>query len=161
MAAYHYMADDEYWDRAPDFLRSLPAAQRAMGGRASFFVLGDWEENAPTALVLEIAPGEGVNQHAHPCHRFEIVVRGTLDVGNGRTLQPGDVMVSGPGEMYGPHVAGPEGATTVEVFSTFDASHKIIYDTPDGLFEIDGTEPDGPRPERIYGAKPTSRFGSA
>jgi hypothetical protein len=161
MATYYFMDDDSFWDRAPDFLQHVPQAQRRAGGRLSYFVLGDWRTNPATALAMEIAPREGVNQHAHPCHRFEVVARGTLDVGQGRILRPGDVMVSGPGEMYGPHVAGPEGATTFEIFSAFDASYRIIYDTPDGRVEVNGTDPNSPRPERIYGAKPTSLFGRA
>jgi hypothetical protein len=161
MATYYFMDDDSFWDRAPDFLKHVPAAQRRMGGRGSFFVLGDWRANPPAALAMELPPGEGVNQHAHPCERFEVVVRGSLDVGQGRILRPGDVMVSAPGEMYGPHVAGPEGATTFEIFSAFDASYRIIYETPDGRFEVNGSDPNGPRPERIYGAKPTSLFRPA
>src|SRR5262245_12364563 len=106
MATYYFMDDDSFWDRAPEFVAHVPQAQRQVGGRASFFVMGDWRANAPAALAMEMPPGEGVNQHAHPCHRLEIVVRGSLDVGQGRLLRPGDVMVSAPGEMYGPHVAG-------------------------------------------------------
>lgn len=32
-------------------------------------------------------------------------------------LGPGDVSTSGPGEFYGPHMAGSEGVTTLEIFS--------------------------------------------
>jgi hypothetical protein len=161
VATYFFMDDDSFWDRAPDFLQHVPKAQRRVGGRASYFVMGDWRENGPAALALEIPPGEGVNQHAHPCQRLEVVVRGSLSVEDGRILRPGDVMVSGPGEMYGPHVAGPDGATTFEIFSTFDASYRIIYETPEGRVEVNGTDPNSPRPTRIYGAKPTSMFGRA
>src|SRR5262249_35198763 len=123
--------------------------------------VGDWRENAPAALALEMPPGEGVNQHAHPCHRFEVVVRGTLDVGQGRILRLGDGMGSGSGGMYGSHVAGLDGATTFEIFSNFDASYRIIYDTPEGRVEVNGTDPNTWCLTRIYGAKFTSLFGRA
>jgi hypothetical protein len=49
-----------------------------------------------------------------------------------RQLGPGDTMTAGPGEWYGPHVAGPEGCTTVEVFSNLDGVFRVLAESPDG-----------------------------
>ena len=35
-------------------------------------------------------------------------------------------------EMYGPHVAGPEGCVTLEFFSSMQGVGQVILDTPDG-----------------------------
>jgi hypothetical protein len=65
-----------------------------------------------------------------------------MDVGD-RTVGPGSIMFSEPGVMYGPHVAGPEGCTTVEIFSTFQASHSLVLEGPKGLEEMDLWTRDG------------------
>ena len=67
----------------------------------------------------------------HDCERLEIVVRGTLEV-DGEILHPGDISVARPMEMYGPHVAGPEGCVTLEFFSSMQGVGQVILDTPDG-----------------------------
>ena len=41
-------------------------------------------------------------------------------------------MVSPANEFYGPHTAGDEGCTTVEVFASLAGVGNIIYDTEDG-----------------------------
>jgi anti-sigma factor ChrR (cupin superfamily) len=81
--------------------------------------------------VLRLPPGGVLARHAHPVVRFEVVVQGSIEA-EGRTLLPGDVMVSPAGEFYGPHVAGPEGCTTVEVFSSIRGTGNVVYDTDDG-----------------------------
>lgn len=58
-------------------------------------------------------------------------MQGSIEV-EGRTLLPGDVMVSPAGEFYGPHVAGPDGATTVEVFSSIKGTGNVVYETDEG-----------------------------
>jgi hypothetical protein len=95
----------------------------------AYFVMGDPAKNAPVAVALEIAPNASIPRHTHSCHRFEIVVRGELRTEEGATLRPGDVMISEPGVMYGPNVAGPEGCTTYEIFADFEgASTKQLPD---------------------------------
>jgi hypothetical protein len=64
-------------------------------------------------------PGYVLPRHRHASHRLEVVIQGSLEV-DGRVLGPGDVMWSQAGEFYGPHVAGPDGALTVEIFSSSD-----------------------------------------
>jgi hypothetical protein len=69
--------------------------------------------------------------HAHTCERFEVIVRGSLEV-DGRLVGPGHVMTAAPGELYGPHVAGPEGCATAEVFSDLEGVFRILVEQPDG-----------------------------
>jgi hypothetical protein len=102
------------------------------------FTLSDDPESwdAPAAVVLEMPPNYVLFRHAHICHRFEVVVKGTLEAG-GRRLGPGDVMTARPGEMYGPHTAGPDGCTTVEVFGTLEGVFRVLSDSRDGVREFD------------------------
>src|SRR3954470_16709719 len=102
------------------------------------FVLSDRDDDwdAPAAVMLEMPPGYVLFRHAHICHRFEVVVKGSLEAG-GRILRPGDVMTATPGEMYGPHTAGPMGCTTVEVFGSLEGVFRVIAETDTGPREYD------------------------
>ena len=110
----------------------LRAATLAVGMQIGALVMSDDDndEDAPGVIMLALPPGGKIGRHAHDCHRVEVVVSGTLDVGGGRVLEPGDVMVTRPGQFYGPHYAGPEGSLTVEIFSR-SAGFSTIAD-PDG-----------------------------
>lgn len=105
---------------------------------SELFVLGDDPEaaNSPAVVLLEMPSGYVLFRHAHICHRFEVVVKGSLEA-NGRTLGPGDVMTARPGEWYGPHVAGPDGCTSVEVFGTLDGVFRVLAEAGDGPREYD------------------------
>jgi hypothetical protein len=125
-------ADPAFWASQPEFLRSLQDACAPFGLRIRHFVMGDPDDPAtPTAAVLEMPPGYSLPRHAHPCERVEVVVAGSLLV-DGDVLGPGDVMTTPAGEMYGPHVAGPDGCTTVEVFSSVTGNGNLIVDGDDG-----------------------------
>jgi hypothetical protein len=108
------------------------------GDGTRVFVLADDPETreAPAVVMLEMPPNYVLFRHAHICHRFEVVVKGSLLV-DGRTRRPGDVMTARPGEPYGPHVAGPEGCTTAEVFGTLEGVYRVISETKDGPREFD------------------------
>jgi anti-sigma factor ChrR (cupin superfamily) len=112
------------------------AAPRGAGTRV--FVLADdpGDDDAPAVVMLAMPPNYVLFRHAHVCHRFEVVVRGSLSV-DGRTLGPGDVMTASPGELYGPHVAGPEGCTTAEVFGSLDGVFRVLAPTSEGIREFD------------------------
>lgn len=88
------------------------------GIATSFFLLGKREDNPPLVAPLRMEPGYILPRHAHDCYRMEIVVQGSLDVGD-KILRAGSVMITEPGVLYGPHIAGPEGCTTVEICSDF------------------------------------------
>lgn len=95
--------------------------------------LGDNEDlSVPAALYLEMPPHYTLFRHGHPCERFEVVVQGTLDVGDGRIAKPGDIFTAAPGELYGPHTTGDDGATTIEVFGALEGMFRLLYENEDG-----------------------------
>jgi anti-sigma factor ChrR (cupin superfamily) len=110
------------------------------GGGVAYFPMGETKNDPPTVVALRMAPNWILPRHSHDCHRFEVIVQGTLDVGE-RVLKVGDVMISEPNVAYGPHVAGPEGCTTFEIFSNHRASHMATLHLPTGPVEFDLTVP--------------------
>lgn len=101
--------------------------------------------DAPMVSILQLEPGGVLPRHAHDCYRVEVVLRGSID--NGETiLGPGDTMISAPGEWYGPHIAGPEGSTTVEIFSK-------------ALADIEYAPVDDPEKAALY-ARASRNFGT-
>ena len=81
-----------------------------------------------------------MRRHFHPCVRVEVIVRGEIHVGD-TVYYPGDVMTAGYNEPYGPHYAGPEGATTAEIFSNYTGACEANYPTEDGVIHINLTQP--------------------
>ena len=131
MADYSMDEDPDYW-QAPARFRALFDKVRSFGVNASYFPLGDADnDSTPVAVVVQMNPGFVIMRHAHPCDRFEVIVRGTLEA-DGKTLRAGDVMVSKAGELYGPKTAGKDGCTTVEVFGTAAGVTQRIEERPDG-----------------------------
>lgn len=127
--------DPDFWGLQPDYLQSVQDVCTPLDVGILHFVLGDPDvETTPVAAMLKMPPNFVLPRHAHPVERFEVVVLGTLDVGE-RVLQPGDVMVSAANEFYGPHVAGPEGCTTVEVFSSIRGVGNSVQEAEDGTRE--------------------------
>lgn len=130
--AYHSPQDEGFWDLEPEFLRPVQDACKPFDIDIVHFVLGDPESpHTPVAAMLRLPPHGVLARHAHSVARFEVVVQGSIDVGE-RVLLPGDVMVSPAGEFYGPHTAGADGCTTVEVFASIAGTGNVIYDTDDG-----------------------------
>ena len=131
MPDYSMDEDPDYW-QAPERFRAIFEKMRSLGIRASYFPLGDANnDTTPVAVVVEMPPGFVIMRHAHPCDRFETIVRGTLETDD-RVLRPGDVMVSAAGELYGPKHAGKDGCTTIEVFGTASGVTKRIEERADG-----------------------------
>ena len=131
MPDYSMDRDPDYW-QAPERFRALFEKLKSFGIRASYFPVGDADKDStPVAVVVEMPPGFVIMRHAHPCDRFEVIVRGTLE-SEDRTLGPGDVMVSKAGELYGPKTAGKDGCTTIEVFGNAPGVTKRIEERPDG-----------------------------
>lgn len=130
---YYSMDDEGYWQN-PGKLRAAVEAGATLvpNVRVTYFPLGDPDlDTTPVAVILKMDPGYVVTRHAHPCERVEFIVRGSLDVGD-RILDPGSVMVARPGEVYGPKVAGPDGCTTVEIFSTMEGAYLRLTEAEDG-----------------------------
>jgi anti-sigma factor ChrR (cupin superfamily) len=135
-----YLVDQpNYWNRIPPGLEGVIAASDAEGLMSSVYALGaDSDASTPMAAVLKMPPGYVLPRHAHPCDRFEVIVQGSLAVGN-QILTAGDVMTAESGKFYGPHTAGEEGCITVEVFSSRRGSHVLLVETESGPTEFDLT----------------------
>jgi hypothetical protein len=117
---YRY-GDPDFFDAMTPFqLTWLQASVRETrpGWNTGAIVMGDdpTETTAPAAVLLYIAPGQVLRRHAHDCFRVEVVIQGSVDIGD-RILYPGDVSAARPGKFYGPHAAGPDGCLSVEIFS--------------------------------------------
>ena len=127
-----------YWNRYPDHLKDMGKIMAESGlTPSSLHVMGDpSDENAPAALIFDTPPGGVIPRHAHKCERFEIILEGSLHVDD-MVLGPGDVMVARSGDAYGPHVAGPDGCRTLEIFSTLAGARHQILETPNGPVDID------------------------
>ena len=134
------ISDPEFWKNCPQGLELIAQSMEGTGGGVAYFVLGEPQKNAPTVVALKMAPNFILPRHAHDCHRFEVIVQGTLDVGE-RMLKIGDVMVSEPNTFYGPHIAGPDGCTTFEIFSNHHASHEAILDIAGTIAKFDVSQP--------------------
>jgi ChrR-like protein with cupin domain len=143
------MDDAEYW-RVPDRFQAV--ADMVPDATLSYFLLGADDESTPTAIVFQMEPGFVINRHAHEAARFEVVVKGSIDVGD-RVLHPGDVMTAEAGELYGPKVAGPDGCTTIEVFSTRLGAEATLYELTDGTTVRRDLLAGEPLPDGIVGAE--------
>ncbi len=109
--------------------------------------------DSPSAYLLTMPPGYTLFKHGHPCFRFEVIIAGSLDIGDGHVAGVGDVFTAQPYELYGPHVAGPEGCTTIEFFSRLEGAFTLLYEGPNG--EI--LTADVRKGELPPGAEPTPR----
>lgn len=132
--AFMSINDPEFWKNCPDELKHVQEGRGA--GAAAYFLMGDRKDNPPTVVALKLPPHGVLPRHAHDCHRFEIIVQGSINVGE-RILTVGDVMVSPPNTLYGPHIAGPEGCTTFEIFSNHKASYSPIVELEEGMVQFD------------------------
>jgi hypothetical protein len=138
----HAQGDEDFWDRYPEHLKGMGEVATAMGLKSTMFVLGDSnDENATAVAILKMPPHYVLARHAHTSERAEAIVSGSLNVGD-RVLLPGDVMTAGNEEMYGDHIAGPDGCTTVEIFSTLAGAHNAIFATPNGPQAVDFAGPE-------------------
>jgi len=136
--SFYSIDEPDFWENCPPAFQHIKNRQ---GDIAYFFLGDDADDNPTTVIALKMEPGRINARHAHPCGRFEVVVQGSLDIGE-RVLRPGDVMYSKPGVFYGPHVAGPEGCTTIEIFSDLRGAYEISVDTPDGPVAYDFSKPE-------------------
>jgi hypothetical protein len=135
------MSDPDYWDRWPDHLRLVGEVTKAVGLQGTAFVLGEPDdEDAPAAAIMRMPPNYVISRHAHTAERLEVIVAGSLDVGD-RVLGPGDVMQARIEEPYGDHTAGPEGCTTLEIFGKLSGLHQLNFATPGGSVTVDIAAP--------------------
>jgi hypothetical protein len=113
-----------------------------MGG--SRHPLGEEDGDASATFAI-FPPSLVLPRHAHAAARLEVIVRGGLRVNaTGEELAPGYVMITAPGEFYGPHTMGPEGCLSVEFFSRRDGQEPYTEDgTPfaEALAALNGLDP--------------------
>lgn len=135
------MQDPEYW-QVPEARRGT--SERLDDVRLGYFLLGEDAPETPRVLVMDMQPGFVIPRHAHGCERFEVVVKGSLHVGDD-VFGPGDVLTAHADEFYGPKLAGPEGCMTVEVFAQQGPS-AALYELDDGSAAYLRPEPGAPWP---------------
>lgn len=130
MPNYYKASDPDYFDAItlPEMRYSGAATREVMPGwNLGAIVMGDdpTDPSVPVASVLKIAPGDTLPRHTHDCFRVEVIVQGSITLPDGDVLHPGDIMTSRPREYYGPHVAGPDGCLSVEIFSRLSGTPPI------------------------------------
>jgi anti-sigma factor ChrR (cupin superfamily) len=140
---------DGFWGQCPaDYLRVLVDQQLHEGMKTSVFVLGDpYDPGSTGVVVFHMPPGKKLPRHSHGCARFETIIQGSMESESG-PLGVGDVMYSEADVPYGPHVAGPEGYTVVEVFSNLPGMYQLTFHTADGPLYFDAVADGGKSPER-------------
>jgi hypothetical protein len=152
------LSDPSFWTSPADLQRLVDRPTNS-GAKLKYIPTNADDYDAPGAIILDMPSGYLLYRHAHECGRIEVVLRGSLDVGD-RTLHAGDVMTAGAYEMYGPHRAGPGGATTAEFFTSFSASWKTIYATPRGPVQVNALAGDL-RPADVADWRPGMDAGNA
>ncbi len=128
-----------FWEAWPAHLKHLQDDYRSLGGGLATYFLGPEDPASPAIVALGMAPGFTLSRHSHSCHRFEIVMEGSFDAGRGNVVTTGDAMISAPFISYGPHVAGPGGSKSLEIFGDYKASYTQALQTPDGVFHCDSS----------------------
>lgn len=116
------MDDPAYWEGVREPLD---------GVRSREFTMGSLPRSAARVLVLEMEPGFVIARHAHNADRFEMIVKGSLHIGE-KVYYPGAVMTACAHEYYGPKVCGPEGCTTVEFFAGEVQGESLLFELADG-----------------------------
>jgi hypothetical protein len=120
LATLHFKDTEEFWKNnvGSEFSEEFAVGSEAVGVRLAHFVMSDDKNDmeAPLASIFYMRPNFVLPKHDHDCYRVEVVIDGSLRIGD-KVLSAGDVSVSRPGEAYGPHIAGPTGVLTVEIFS--------------------------------------------
>jgi anti-sigma factor ChrR (cupin superfamily) len=124
-------ADAAIWENGPEFLKWIRSPERA--SEISMFNMSTDPEDpdAPMAMLLRVPPGYVLARHGHDCYRVEVLIRGSLTMEDGEVLHPGDVSVTEPHVFYGPHVAGPDGSLSVEIFSKSKSVAALFEDDAD------------------------------
>lgn len=132
MPVLYFSEDPDFFKVGPKSAEWVRAGVEAVGSRIANFVMADDSEDAeaPVASLLYLGPNDVLPRHSHDCHRVEVIVKGELSV-DGKIMRPGDVSVSKPHEFYGPHIAGPEGSLSVEIFSRASGLFPQMEDDPD------------------------------
>lgn len=137
------LSDPDFWSQIPaEYLRPLVLDSSKTGVPLTIFAMGDPEDpDTPAFVIFKMPPGAVLPRHSHDCQRFEVIIEGSMEVQSpeeaGQHLEVGDVMLAEANEMYGPHIAGPDGFTVVEYFSRIEGAYKVTFDTKRGPWTRD------------------------
>jgi anti-sigma factor ChrR (cupin superfamily) len=138
-ASFQSIHDPAFWNQVPaPYLQPLVDSCLPCEGMAyRLFALGDPNDpETPAVTIFRAPPGYVLPRHSHDCHRFEVVLEGSLTDEHGDVLTAGSIATAIPGQMYGPSVAGPEGWISAEFFSRLAGTYEITWDTKHGpLFD--------------------------
>lgn len=144
---YFSLDDPALWNRYPARLRpdTPPAAEG--DHRVSVFLLGEDADNPASMALRDLPPGHVTERHSHNCIRWETILRGSVIVGD-TTYGVGTIMTEEPNVAYGPYVAGPEGCTSLEIFSSFSGMYLVQTETSEGETVVIDKSRDGFPPHR-------------
>ena len=149
-ASFQSIHDDAFWNHVPaPYLQPLVDACRPFPGMDyRMFALGDpCDPETPAVVIFRGPPGFVLPRHSHDCHRFEVVLEGSLTDEHGATRSSGSIMTAEPNQMYGPSVAGGDGYVSAEIFSRLIGTYDITWDTDRGPWRhnlLHAAPPDGP-----------------
>lgn len=148
-AAFQSIHDEAFWNRVPaPYLQPLVDGCLPFDGMGyRLFALGDPnDQETPAVTIFRAPPDYELPRHSHDCHRFEVVISGSLTDEHGVVHTAGSVMTAEPNQMYGPSVAGPDGWVSAEFFSRLAGTYEITWDSKHGPIFHDLL--DGQRPSR-------------
>lgn len=127
--------DDDFFQHVPaPYLQPLVDACVPFDGMGyRMFALGDpFDSETPAVVVFKAPPGYMLPRHSHDCHRFEVVLDGSLTDEHDNVILAGGVMTAEPNQMYGPSVAGPNGYVSAELFGRLAGAYEITWDSKRG-----------------------------
>lgn len=100
-------------------------------GEAASWRLGyDDDPTRPGFMHVRWGPGEGAPEHRHKSWTANIVIQGTLKIGE-TWYEAGAVALIEPNIWYGPLEAGPDGAELIEIHATIAGLEPIWKDLSD------------------------------
>lgn len=111
-----------------DFLGSKAALLEIEGGGGA--------PESTVVLAIEYAPNFWIAPHHHYCGHVEIILEGSLRIGD-HWEYPGDTRVVPAGYSYGPIQAGPGGCKGLEVFPERRAIIPVV-DDPEAVASHEG-----------------------
>lgn len=96
-----------------------------LGCKVASFVIGELDDPLSTEVYrVSFPPGVRVAPHTHDVDYAEIILEGTQMV-TGRWFGAGDVRIVKAGTVYGPLVAGPNGAEVIVIFRNNNSARPV------------------------------------
>jgi anti-sigma factor ChrR (cupin superfamily) len=135
-ASFQSIHDPAFWNHVPaPYLQPLVDAGLPYDMAYRMFALGDpFDPETPAVVLFKSPPGYVLDRHSHECHRFEVILEGSVTDEHGNLIEAGGVMTAEPDQMYGPSVAGSDGYISAEFFSRLAGTYEITWDTKRGPF---------------------------